>query len=722
MRPKDEAFTENNAFHKSRHSSIEKPNEDKLAFYSDVNRLLKDIFSREDLYKKEALTIGLRSEWGTGKTSYLNLIEYAIISDKESSSFNKATIIRFNPWFSKSSEQIMIDFLNTLNETIGEKDKSISKDIDRYIHILSKSDIGLFSKVLNAIYNKTHSLTIESQFQILNNHISKKDKPLLIFIDDIDRLEYTEIVSVLQLIRNTANFRNTIFMVPYDEMYIHDTLKSNICKPKDYLQKIFTIPYSLPPLNEARYQRFAISLIATGLLIKEDKNLEEFISIQNFICNIGKRLSIRIINNIVENVNLQKTIFVDEGGKLTIYLYDLLLIEYLNILDKKIYNALAHGNSLVTCHFYYRTMLNYSLNFIRNNNDLSPTENEKLKDETLLKKILPLASDSSEIEHILEILRLLFEEDNKTRLSNGLKIEDRHPFRIRNSIIFQNYFCKSISSDTISQTTFNKIVNGRGKESEIIELKERNPLMFMKLFNSMQFDTERDGFELFHKTLCLYSERYADLSYIVGILGINTTDIIDVKNSWFCFYIKTFRYFLENIESDSLKVLNKKFTLIQCLKDAKLFNSSIAVIFMDISNEKPLTSDYSIFDKLYIRYLIKHIELVKNFEDFNGDFFLTYKDISNTATFHLSQSMGYDHPKSEAKSIIKKYIFDNLESFVMQISSRAELVDKYNFDLFFEDTPKEWFNNYISFLQNQPDIIKEEEWFKDHLKTIEYTI
>lgn len=722
LRRKEEAFAENNTFDKSRHSSIENPNEDKLAFYFDVNRLLKDIFAREDLYKKEALTIGLRSEWGTGKTSYLNLIEYAIISDKTSDSFDKATVIRFNPWFSKSPEQIMIDFLNTLNETIGENNKGISKDIDHYIQVLSKSDIGLLSKILNIIFNKNQPITIESQFQILSNHIAKRDKPLLIFIDDIDRLEYTEIVSVLQLIRNTANFRNTIFIVPYDEVYIHDTLKSNICKPKDYLQKIFTIPYSLPPLNEARYQRFAISLISTGLLIKEDKKSEEFISIQNFIYNIGKRLSIRIINNIVENVNLQKTIFVDEGGKLTIYLYDLLLIEYLNILDKNIYNALAHGNSLVTCHFYYRTILNYSLNFIRNNSDLSPTENEKLKDETFLKKILPLASNTNEVEHILNILKLLFEADNKTGLNNGLNMEDKHPFRMRNAIIFENYFCKSISADTITQTTFDKIVNGRGIESEIIELKERNCDMFMKLFNSMKFDTERDGFELFHKTLCLYPERYEELVYMVGILGINTVDVIDVKNSWFCFYIKIFRDFLENIESDSVKVLNKKFTLIQYLKDTRLFNSAIAVIFMDISNGKPLSSDYSTFDRLYISYLTKHIELINSFEDFNKDFFSTYKDVSNTTIFHISENMKSDHPKSEAKSIIKKYISDNLESFVKQISSRVELADKYSFDLFFEDKPKEWFDNYISFLQNQSDIIKEEDWFKDHLKTIEYTI
>ena len=717
LRRRKEVYAEDTVFNKSRHSSIEKPNEDKLDFYSDVKRLLKDIFSREDLYKKEALTIGLRSEWGTGKTSYLNLIEYAIVSDETSDSLDKATIIRFNPWFSKSSEQIMIDFLNTLNETIGENNKSISKDIDHYIHILSKSEIGLFSKILNAIFEKNQTITIESQFQILNAHISKRDKPLLIFIDDIDRLEYSEIVSVLQLIRNTANFRNTIFIVPYDEVYIHDTLKSNICKPKDYLQKIFTIPYSLPPLNEARYKEFAISLIAAGLLIKEDKESEEFISIQNFIENIDKRLPIRIINNIVENVNLQKSIFVDEGGKLALYLYDLLLIEYLNILDKNIYNALAHNNGLIIYHYGYYISLNYSID-ITLKDHLTSTQERKLKDEDLLEKILHLASNSNEAEHILNILKLLFETDNKTGFNSSLQMEDKHPFRMCNTIIFQNYFCKSISADSITQATFDKIVNSRGLDNEIIELRERYPYMFMKLFNSMKFDTERDGFELFHKTLCLYPEKYENLSYMEGILGINTTDVIDVKNSWFCFYIKVFRNFLENIESDSVRVLNKKFTLIQYLKNTRFFNSAIAVIFMDISNGKPLSSDYSTFDRLYISYLTRHIELVNSFEDFNNDFFSTYKDISNLITLDVPEEIKSEHPKLKAKSIIKKYISNNLENLVKQISSIEELIEKYSFDSFFEDYPKKWLDNYILFLQNQPDIIKEKDWFKDHLNLL----
>ena len=39
------------------------------------------------------------------------------------------------------------------------------------------------------------------------------DKPILVVIDDIDRLEKEELFEVLRLIRNTGNFTNLIYSV-----------------------------------------------------------------------------------------------------------------------------------------------------------------------------------------------------------------------------------------------------------------------------------------------------------------------------------------------------------------------------------------------------------------------------------------------------------------------------------------------------------------------------
>ena len=52
------------------------------------------------------------------------------------------------------------------------------------------------------------------------------DRPVVIVIDDIDRLEKNELFEVLRLIRNTGNFANLIYVVAYDERYVVEQLSN----------------------------------------------------------------------------------------------------------------------------------------------------------------------------------------------------------------------------------------------------------------------------------------------------------------------------------------------------------------------------------------------------------------------------------------------------------------------------------------------------------------
>lgn len=47
----------------------------------------------------------------------------------------------------------------------------------------------------------------------------------MVVIDDLDRLEGTELMAVLKLIRITANFKNLIFIVAYDKGFVANALK-----------------------------------------------------------------------------------------------------------------------------------------------------------------------------------------------------------------------------------------------------------------------------------------------------------------------------------------------------------------------------------------------------------------------------------------------------------------------------------------------------------------
>src|SRR5690606_34501372 len=62
-----------------------------------------------------------------------------------------------------------------------------------------------------------------------------------------DRLHNDEVIEVLRLIRNTANFSNIVYIVAYDKEYVeHSIKKLNERTYKNYLDKIFQIEIPLP--------------------------------------------------------------------------------------------------------------------------------------------------------------------------------------------------------------------------------------------------------------------------------------------------------------------------------------------------------------------------------------------------------------------------------------------------------------------------------------------
>ena len=62
------------------------------------------------------------------------------------------------------------------------------------------------------------------------------------FVDDLDRLNKSEIVEVVRILRNVANFQNTVFICGYDKSYVIKTGGFD----NNFLDKIFNLEINLP--------------------------------------------------------------------------------------------------------------------------------------------------------------------------------------------------------------------------------------------------------------------------------------------------------------------------------------------------------------------------------------------------------------------------------------------------------------------------------------------
>ena len=72
---------------------------------------------------EETIAIGITSEWGAGKTTFLNYLK------KEINAGLSNDIIDFNPWMCQSPEQVTRDFFATLRKKLSERHPELSTPI-----------------------------------------------------------------------------------------------------------------------------------------------------------------------------------------------------------------------------------------------------------------------------------------------------------------------------------------------------------------------------------------------------------------------------------------------------------------------------------------------------------------------------------------------------------------------------------------------------------------
>lgn len=185
---------------------------------------------------KQAFGIGIVGSWGSGKTYFISMITRHI---KERAG-DSTKLIHFTPWVNTENRSITELFLEKLSSEIeGEA----SKKVKEYSKKIFDTSSGVLSNLTSIQFSSESEVSTDD----ISNSIIKSGRKLIVVIDDIDRLNENEVIEVFRLIRNTANFSNTIYLVAYDRVYVDDILrKVSEDKNSEYLNKIIQFEYYLP--------------------------------------------------------------------------------------------------------------------------------------------------------------------------------------------------------------------------------------------------------------------------------------------------------------------------------------------------------------------------------------------------------------------------------------------------------------------------------------------
>ncbi|WP_316835022.1 P-loop NTPase fold protein [Pedobacter nutrimenti] len=221
-----------------------------------IGEIIEDSFQRNVVAKqiaslisetknRKSFAIGILGEYGSGKTSFINLIKLNLEGS--------AQMIDFNPWSAENTPNIQKDFFDLMANHLSKTDPKLSHLILSYSRKLREVDTWAekIYKRIGFLSNLFYTDGYNDDHKTIDEILKKSSKKIVIAIDDLDRLYSTEIIEVLKLIRNTASFSNVVFIVAYEKGYVQEAIKSlNIKATTSYLDKIMQLEIPLPKREE----------------------------------------------------------------------------------------------------------------------------------------------------------------------------------------------------------------------------------------------------------------------------------------------------------------------------------------------------------------------------------------------------------------------------------------------------------------------------------------
>lgn len=307
-----------------------------------------------------SFVIGLYGEWGSGKTSIIKLV------DEELRSLYFFTAY-FNPWRYKSEDILLQDLFALIinavksDKKLKNKIQELGELLDEYSQYISFPKInilGIEVETTNTVRGLSKGIgrtlkgdnTLENKKEKINNILSDLALPLVIFIDDVDRLDNNEIKQLFRLIKLTADFNKLIYIIAFDESIVSKALSSNygsgtIEDGMSFLEKIIQLPIRIPYSNENERFEYTISIINEWLdkskISTPQKYQEDFVitfkSLHKFFI-ITPRDSKRLLNSISFTYNCLKN---------EISIYDVILLETIRIFAPAVFNELIAQKNLL---------------------------------------------------------------------------------------------------------------------------------------------------------------------------------------------------------------------------------------------------------------------------------------------------------------------------------------------------------------------------------------
>lgn len=312
--------------------------EDVFSFTPVVDEVITHLFSNS---LPESLVVGLSGKWGSGKTSFLNLIDEQLTNFKIGE--KHIITMRYVPWRVEDRKSMLSNFLPLLTEKIEDSQTSSREDsefsklfrpVKNYVRALENLEpsLSVAAKVLSALgmpilekgleiltdakstLNEEKTPDIEELHRSAYVALSELQIPIVVMIDDIDRLEPYEIVDLLRLVRATAQLPYVTFILSYDQVHVMKAVQEVLkVDGQEFLEKFVQLPIAIPYADQQKLKEIVEDKLVVLLDGTKESNSSSNYVIENMeavLTNIEEtgalntpRDVFRILNTITYKLN-----------------------------------------------------------------------------------------------------------------------------------------------------------------------------------------------------------------------------------------------------------------------------------------------------------------------------------------------------------------------------------------------------------------------------------
>jgi hypothetical protein len=232
------------------------PQNDRFRRWPFAKRVAETIASRKD---PSSLVIAIYGAWGDGKTSVLNFIS------EELGTRSDVLIVKFNPWRFGDESALLRHFFGELARVVGAsltgKREEIGAALEKYGKFLDLAWSGV-GKAASTAGSLMSSVDLEEQKRKVAEILERHGKRVVVLMDDIDRLEKNEVQTLFRLLKLSADFDYTAYVLAFDAEMVASAIGERFTGEeskraqagRSFLEKIVQVPLTLPaiPAEELR--------------------------------------------------------------------------------------------------------------------------------------------------------------------------------------------------------------------------------------------------------------------------------------------------------------------------------------------------------------------------------------------------------------------------------------------------------------------------------------